>query len=187
MRNLILHGFLRDKYGESFRLDVSTPKEAVHALSTQIPGFREDIVAHEWHVVRGTLENGDSDDEEKLEMHLGTTEEIHLIPAIGGAKSGLFTTILGVALVVAGVVTGQAWLVGIGVGTALGGIIQMTTKMPAGVDPSSQESADQRPSFIFQGPVNTSTQGLAVPRGYGRLRVGSIVVSAALYSENWEG
>lgn len=186
MRTLHLHGFLKEKYGDSFMLEVDTPKEAVHALCVQLPGFREDIAENNWHVVRGALEDADSDDEEKISLHLGQLKDIHLIPAIEGAKNGLFATIVGVAMIAVGVVTGQPWLIGMGVGTALGGIIQMTTKLPSGVDPASQESADQRPSFIFQGAVNTSSQGLAVPRGYGRLRIGSIVISAALYAENWE-
>jgi predicted phage tail protein len=79
--------------------------------------------------------------------------------------------------------TGQMWAVGMGIGMAVGGIIQMTTKMPAGVSAASQESADQRPSFLFSGPTNTSSQGLAVPRGYGRAIIGSIVISATLYAE----
>ena len=36
----------------------------------------------------------------------------------------------------------------------------------------------------FNGPTNTASQGVAIPRGYGRMLTGSIVVSASLYSEN---
>ncbi|MDT4790510.1 hypothetical protein FQZ97_229320 [compost metagenome] len=97
-------------------------------------------------------------------------------------------TVVGIGLIVAGVFTGGTSsslgiaLIAGGAGVAVGGIISMTMKMPK-ADIGANESADNKPSFLFNGPTNTSSQGGAVPRGYGRVRVGSIVVSAALYSE----
>lgn len=183
MKRLYLHGFLKEKYGEWFELDVANPAEAVRALAVQLPGFERDIENNNWHVVRGPLEKMDADDDEKLTLALGKETEIHLLPALTGAKSGWVSVIVGAVLIVAGFVTQQYWAVGMGVGMAVGGIIQMTTKLPSGISASSQETADQRPSFLFSGPTNTSTQGLAVPRGYGRAIIGSIVVSATLYAE----
>lgn len=95
-------------------------------------------------------------------------------------------TVVGIVLFVAGFfVGGSTWgpaMMALGAGMAVGGIIAMTTKMPS-ADVSAQERAEDRASFLFNGPTNTSSQGIAVPRGYGRVRIGSIVVSAALYTE----
>ena len=71
-----------------------------------------------------------------------------------------------------------------GAGMILGGIIQMTTKIP-GAD-TNTESTDNRASFLFTGPKNQSTQGVTIPRGYGRCRTGSIVVYVGLYAEEMD-
>jgi predicted phage tail protein len=63
-----------------------------------------------------------------------------------------------------------------------GGIIASTTKMP-GTKETKREEIDKRASFLFTGAVNSSTQGLPIPRGYGRVLIGSSVVSAAIYAE----
>lgn len=189
MKTLFLHGAMKEKYGESFDLDVASPAEAVRALCVQVPGFMEDVRKGVWHILRGPLDRQDSDDEDRLLLTLGRETEVHLLPALQGANDGFLTAVLGVVLIAVGVfvpglgAVGVA-MIGAGAGMAVGGIIQMTTKLPSG-NPSSQESADSRPSFLFDGPVNTSSQGLAVPRGYGRLKVGSVVVSAGLYAEEF--
>ncbi len=187
MKTLHLHGPLGEKYGRSFELDISTPAEAIHAVAVQVPGFAEDVRAGVWHVVRGPLECEEALNEEAILVGLGTEDEVHLLPAVEGANSGGMMTLIGAALFVTGFFTGGAtWgpaMMAMGAGIAIGGIISMTTKLPTGTDPTVGDSVDQRASFLFNGPTNTSSQGVAVPRGYGRLRVGSIVVSASVQSE----
>lgn len=190
MITLHLHGSLAEKYGSPFTLAAKGPAELIHALTVQLPGFKKDVEEGSWHVVRGDIETGDSCDEDNLTLQMGAGEEVHLLPAVEGAGNGggLFTTILGVVLIVAGAFTfgttsvwGLAMIAG-GAGLMVGGIIQMTMKMP-GVE-NSTENADDRASFLFNGPKNQSTQGVAIPRGYGRCLVGSIVISAGLYAED---
>ena len=48
------------------------------------------------------------------------------------------------------------------------------------------EQVENKPSYLFDGAVNTTRQGNAVPVGYGRLRVGSQVISAGLTAQNEE-
>lgn len=190
MKTLFLHGFLKEKYGAEFSLEVETPAEAVRALCVQLKGFADDIRAGSWHFIRGRLDKKAEMDEEKLLLGLGAEQELHLLPALQGAGDGLVQVIVGIALIavavfVPGIGTAfAAAMIGAGAGLAVGGIVSMTMKLPGG-DPLSQESAADRPSFLFNGPTNTSSQGVAVPRGYGRLKVGSIVVSAGLYAEEF--
>lgn len=182
MRTVHLHGHLGEKFGKTYTLDIETPREAVRALSVQLPGFSDVIKAGNWHVVRGPLEQRDEVTEDGLEVALGGQNEIHFIPVIEGANSGWVSFIVGAVLVIAGVVTGNPALIGAGIGLMVGGVIQLTTKMP-GVDDSTKGSVDERASYLFNGPTNQSAQGVAVPRGYGRLLVGSIVVSAGIFAE----
>ena len=69
-----------------------------------------------------------------------------------------------------------------GVSMVLGGISQMLSSS-VGVDTGGFESADQRASYLFNGPVNTTEQGGPVPLIFGRAIVGSKVISAGLTAE----
>ena len=186
MKTLYLHGSAA-QFGDKFELDVKTPREFLHALGMQIPGFREMIRAGAWHILRGPLELEQDDDEESLDVSLGTVTEIHVMPAIqgaGGGNGGMLSIILGVVAIIAAPFSGGAStaLYFAGAGLIVGGIVQMTMKIP-GADTGQNESADSRASFLFSGPKNGSTQGVAIPRGYGRCRSGSIVISAGLFAE----
>lgn len=185
MKTLHLHGHLKQKYGESFDLDVESAAEAVRALGVQLPGFERDVRAGNWHVIKGELDKQEGLDEEGVTMALGNTSEVHLLPAIEGAggAGGILAIIGGAVLFAVGFWFANPYLMTAGVGLMTGGIVMMTTSMPAAKGLAEQERADDRTSFLFNGATNTSSQGAAVPRGYGRVRVGSIVVSAALYSE----
>jgi predicted phage tail protein len=189
VKTLFLHGYLKEKYGEFFNLDVATTAEALRAVAVQVPGFEADVRAGNWHVLRGPLDAEDSMDADGILVTLGNQNEVHLLPAVAGANVNALMVVAGVVLMALGYFTfglslgpGMA-LFAAGAGMALGGIIGMTMKLPMGGDPASQEATDNRPSFLFNGPTNTSSQGLAVPRGYGRVRVGSIVISASVQSE----
>jgi len=114
-------------------------------------------------------------------------DEIRIAPVLIGSKSGgLFQTILGAALVVVGVVAsvyGQAWgtqLVGLGASMALGGVIQMLSPQTSGL----ASTANNGTSYYFDGPVNSAAQGEPVPLVYGRMLVGSKVISAGIYAQD---
>ena len=50
--------------------------------------------------------------------------------------------------------------------------------------PENNEVADNRSSYIFNGAVNLTAQGNPVPLCYGRMKVGSVVISAGLSVED---
>lgn len=74
-----------------------------------------------------------------------------------------------------------------GLKLALSGMAQILTPTPkigdTTSDYSTRERADERPSFIFNGAVNTTEQGGPVPVVYGRMVVGSTVISGGIVSE----
>lgn len=185
MKTLYLHSYAA-KFGESFEMDVRDPAEMLRALCLQIPGFEQMLRDGAWHVLRGPIAKGNDDDGDSLHVALGNETEFHLIPAIqgaGGGNGGMFSIILGIIAIIAAPFTGGASTAFYfaGAGLIVGGIIQMTMKIP-GAD-TSGEREDNKASFLFAGPKNQSTQGVAIPRGYGRCRCGSIVISAGLYAE----
>ena len=70
-----------------------------------------------------------------------------------------------------------------GFNQAKGGVTSLFSTTPVTPDYATRAEADERPSFLYDGATNTSVQGLPVPVIYGRVRAGSIVVSAGLSSE----
>ena len=79
----------------------------------------------------------------------------------------------------------------IGVSMILAGTAQLLSPQPADLpgitgargnsfDPVNNDPADNRSSYIYNGAVNLTAQGNPVPICYGRMRVGSVVVSAGV-------
>lgn len=180
MIRLFLYGQLAKDYGEYLDFEAKTPREAVTALMYQCPKYKKYLTENNWHIILGEQENEITAQE--LDIGLGGYKEVHLIPEVmGQGKWGM--VILGAIITVVSVIWWNPSGIAMGVGMMLGGIIQATTKIP-GVNDTKVEEQDKRASFLFSGAVNTSTQGLPIPRGYGKLLIGSAVISAAVYAEN---
>ena len=100
--------------------------------------------------------------------------------------AGLFgaTSLFGAAAATAGtagVLTSIGTAIsGIGASLILGGVAQMISPQPTMGNLTSGREAARLESFTFSGIVNTSKQGLPVPVAYGRLFVGSAVISSGL-------
>lgn len=168
--------------------------------------FRDTILEGAWHITVGerkSVELTPEDNflsEELVEFPI-EDEEIHIFPVIAGAGGrGVGQIILGVVLIVVAVVawyfapaiagaigttaatvTGAAASLAIsGVLSIAGGVMAMLTKVPSVGDYSGAAGAAQKPSFIFNGVVNNTEQGLPVPIVYGRHLTGSTVLSAGM-------
>lgn len=179
MKRIILHGSLK-KFGESFELEVKTAAEAVRAIGVQVPGFMQAIRNGDWHVFRGGVKKGNDIREDEIDLGVGKAGEIHIMPVMSGAGS-TFNIIAGVILIALAPFTGGATLAP-GIALLGAGVVQMLTPVPS-TDKYEEKNVQERPSFLFDGPVNTSTQGLPVPLIYGRVRTGSAVVSAGMTAE----
>jgi predicted phage tail protein len=189
VKNINLHGCLKEKFGGTFKLAVKTPIEAIKALCHIVPGFRKEFEKHDYKIVKGSLKKGWYLDDTTVQMQLGE-KDIHFIPVVAGSGGGG-----GLGKIIGGII-----LIGLaftGVGAALGASIGMSVaqmKLIGGIlvigglansqakTPDFQmqrmEPAERRPSFVFNGPQNTTEQGNAVPVIYGLMRVGSQVVSS---------
>lgn len=180
-----LYGHLR-KFGKVFRLAVLTPAEGVRALCCILPGFRQHVADNgSYRVVVG--KHPVMEDKE-LGYPVGP-QSISIVPVVAGAAKGLGKVLVGVALIGLSFVPGMqalAWgkitaagiAMNLGTSLVLGGISQMLTKTAAAS--TSTERPENLPSYIFNGPINTTGQGNPVPILYGRMRVGSQVISTGL-------
>lgn len=136
-------------------------------------------------------------------------EVFSITPVVAGAGRGTGMILAGVGLIALAIVAGPAaggflglgaglggttgagaaismGLVGgafasgigaVGASLVLGGIAQAISPQP---EPTSVDESVQLESFSFSNVVNTSRQGLPVPIAYGRVFVGSAVISSNL-------
>lgn len=197
MREVRLYGHLGKRFGRVHQYDVRTPAEAVRALCATIEGFRSYLLEHSapgYRVISGearTLET----------LAHPADGAIRIVPVTAGAGRGLGTVLLGAALIGFGVMTGgaglslsAAWAAGgmtfagylatnIGLSLVLGGVAQMLSPQPKSSGPADRP--ENKPSYTFDGPVNTIAQGNPVPVCYGRLIVGSQVISVGMAAEEY--
>ena len=204
LKTIRLYGVLGTTFGRVHRLAVRTPKEAVKALSVVIPGFEAFMNSSTQRGIEYAVFKGKKNIcESELTDNSGSLE-IRIAPIITGSKrGGIFQTVLGVALIaVAGFMTGGAavGLLGsagfaisgawgtaalVGASMAIGGVMQMIAPQPTGL--SMREGPDNKPSYAFGGPVNTTTQGNPVGVLYtqdNNREIGGAIASAGIYAED---
>ena len=188
MVNVRFYGSLK-QFGSEFRLDCQTPAEVIHALTSQIPKLRQ-FIQQGLFTVRVGRDYFDNRYLEKgLSQKLKDDATVHFTPTLKGSKrGGLFGVITGVALIAGALALGPlgfsviganaAWMVGgLGASLLLGGVAQMLTKMPE-MKPGSEK--EKRQSTSFTNLSNMAAQGRIVPLAYGRIRVGSLIISQGI-------
>lgn len=177
MVNVRFYGSLK-QFGTEFRLDCKTPAEVVQALTSQIPKLRQFIQQGLFTVRVGREYLDNRYLEQGLNQHLKDNSTVHFTPVLKGSKkAGLFQTIVGAVMVVVGAFTswaGGAALIAGGIGLMAGGVAQMLTKMPS---MSTGKDAEKKQSTSFSNLSNMAAQGRPMPIAYGRIRVGSLIIS----------
>ncbi len=184
MTTIKLSGSLAQKFGRNHRRQIDSGEvwEVFKALKATLEGFEAEIqrldgMGLRFAVFRNRKNVGAED------FGRGGTREVRIVPVIGGSKrGGLLQTIVGVAMVVAGAVTGQAWAMQIGAAMALGGVIQMLSPQAKGLSQSA--APENRPSYAFGSANNTTASGNPVPICIGERRWGGAIISASIYAED---
>ena len=135
-------------------------------------------------------------DKEEIHYPVGK-QDIHFIPVISGAGRGIGKVLLGAVLIGIAVASGGTGLslgaggvfgftggglaaIGgnIGIALVLSGVSDMLFPVPQPQKFTSEE--DPQLSFNFSGVQNTSRAGTPVPIVYGEIITGSVVISAAV-------
>mgnify|MGYP003111486822 CR=1 FL=1 len=188
LRKLKLYGKLAEFIGhEEFEIKVANVSQAVSFLIHNFPQLEAYMNPKYYQVKVGNY----SINESELSYPIGQ-EDIHFIPVISGAGRGLGQILLG-AVLIGFAFAGGAGFFGsafakntglfaftkkIGFALVLGGVSQLLFPVP---EPQKFESEeDPKLSFNFSGVQNTSRAGTPVPIVYGEIFTGSVVISAAI-------
>ena len=197
MKVVKVYGALRKRLGQCrFEFDVATPAQAIKALCVNFPGLEKWLIDSEkdgvGYRVAVSREKVTEQDMSPLFMPFSEKEVFSITPVIAGAGSGTGSILLGIGLIAASIfIPGSAVVFGttfgkisLGIGLAggsllLGGIAQAISPQPdLGLERGKE--AARLESFVFNNVVNTAKQGLPVPIAYGRVFVGSAVLSSGL-------
>ena len=206
MKVVKVYGALRKKLGQCrFEFHADTPAQALKALCVNFPGLDKWLIDSEasgvgFRVTRGR-EAITNDSIEGLVLPWSDREVFSITPVITGAGNAgrIFAGIGLVALAIlagpagagflglgAGLISGataatvSVVLGGIGASLILGGVAGLISPQPTMGNLTSGRESARLESFTFSGIVNTSKQGMPVPIAYGRLFVGSAVISSGL-------
>lgn len=189
LKTIKLYGVLGKKFGKEFHLAVESTREAVKALSVQVPGFEQFMLtAHEQGLTFVVFQDDENISEDQIDFETGA-KVIKIVPKVIGAggNNGVLQTILGAVMVVVGVVMlyipgaqpFAASVIGAGIGMMVGGIAQMM--MPK-MDEGDQNQDGNRANKGFGGAVTTIAQGNPVPILYGQREVGGFIVNAGQFA-----
>ena len=193
MKVVKVYGALRKRLGQCrFEFDVATPAQAIKALCVNFPGLDKWLIDSEQdgvgYRVRIGKEVVKEEDMTPLVMPFSEKEVFTITPVVIGAGGdrqgfGFGQILIGAALIGASFIPGVGAfavtaLQTVGLSLTLNGIATLISPQP-GLDSTLDESV-QLESFTFSNVVNTQRQGMPVPIAYGRLFVGSAVLSSGL-------
>ncbi|EMX8227117.1 tail assembly protein [Escherichia coli] len=181
MARICLYGDLQ-RFGRRIDLRVKTGAEAIRALATQLPAFRQKL-NEGWYQVRiSGRDAGENELSARLHEPLANGAVIHIVPRLAGAKSGgIFQAVLGAALIATAIwmpglsIVASNLMFSLGAGMVLGGVAQMLA--PKAKTPKVSATDNGKQNTYFSSLDNMVAQGNVLPVLYGEMRVGSRVAS----------
>ena len=195
LRKVKLYGKLAEFVGhKEFDVEVNSVGQAVSFLLNNFPQLEQYMSPKYYQVKVGNF------DIDKDEIHYPVgKEDIHFVPAITGAGRGFGKILLGAALIGAAFLVPQGLVLSKGIGTGFGfakagalakGLVYVGASLvlqgvtdllfPLPQDNGFDSEQDPKLSFSFSGLQNTSRAGTPVPIVYGEIMTGSVVISAAI-------
>lgn len=186
VRTIKLHGELQS-FGKTKSFAGGTLPQVLDGLFALNKGLKQAIEKGAWNIVV----NGQNWKTIDVTKKLDDDElEIHILPHLEGAGWGSVFKIIGVILIAAAIYWSGGTLAGLGssaYGFTAGSVLLLGVSLFwTGYQMSQMESldqADEAPSYMFNGPVNTQVQGGPVPLVLGRFKTGSTVINAGVTTE----
>lgn len=179
---MYLHGFLAETYGsQKFSLNATSVRGAVQLLAANL-GDRFTLILRQgkWKLYTDIKHPFSA-----IDLELVTAKPIHIMPLIEGSgddandhkslTGGLILFFSGGASIPFDLI---------------GGLIMPEAESPVAtpeIADYTEAEIGKKPSFLYNGVVNTVEQGVPVPLVYGEHLVGSIVISASVSLQDVSG
>lgn len=184
LTKVILEGPMGKAFGREWELMVNSPNEALRMIDANTPGvflwIKTNLQKYSHYRVICEYEDGRvehlNEDDYRLERKC---KSIRFVPVVSGAGGGVFQAIIGIVLIVVGVIFEQPWMIAMGAGMLIGGVAAMLAPKPK-LNQDQQTERKDSTSYYFDGPANTTMQGVPVQLIYGKCLVGSHSISAAV-------
>jgi len=175
MKKFILHGNMADRFCSNIRLNASTMREVITALSANFPSFRSFYIQQSIDGIHYVFVDQSQNVLENYCIDIPLEGDLyHIVPAVQGAGMGLsFGNLLGGALAGAGL----GWLADL-----------IPDNEDDGNDGVPEYEIITTNSYIYSNNENTAQQGSPVPVVYGQLRVGSKIIQSSIqnYDYNYD-
>ena len=185
MKTIKLHGILGKKFGQFFKLDVQTAREATHAIACQNAEFKRFMLESDKLGLKFSVFLGRKNITENDIDNVTDTDVIHIVPRIVGSGGSTFNwlqVVAGAVLVGVGVfVPGMQWAIGAGVGLLVGGVAGLLMPTP---QMDNQDPDGNKANKGFGSAVTTVSQGNPVPILYGEREIGGFYASGGIYAED---
>ena len=161
MKNVFLHGRLGDRFGKKWVLSVASPEEAIRALFANEPAIQHYLTNKQKEgVAYGVKKTKTSAFIEGDEWGMKTPGSLHIFPVPQGAAT------LAVNLLIAVATTAAS--------------MYISKKLAEAMERDDSTVSSETKSFIFNGGANRYQQGATIPLGYGRMKVGTNVISSCV-------
>lgn len=159
MKKVYLHGGLGKRFGKKWELNVETPNQAIKALFANEPEIERYLFNKQVEGVCYGIKKSKSSSFTSIdESFLKTEKDLHIFPVPQGS-GGFITSLLVMAATTAA-------------------SMYVSKKMAEAMERDESVLQVQTKSFLYNGSENRFQQGATLPVGYGRMVVGSNVISS---------
>ena len=165
MKSIFLHGAIGETFGKEFNLDVSTPREALRALLAINADMKKYLMDKESKGIHYGIKKKD-EFIQKGEEDFNIASDFHVTPIPAGGS----TFALNLAMMA--VTTAASMMI--------------NKKLAETMKQDNETLTMQTQSYIYNGKSNHMKQGQVIPFGYGRLLVGSSVISSSITNYEWD-
>lgn len=186
MKKIRLLGDIAKDYKADWLLDVQTPSEALRAINANRPGFLAECDEGNYIAVLVNEKNPDNSRQVNVDNGLDVwgSEVLFVVPKINGDGALLVALVAGAAFAAttAGMII--AFVINIAISIAISMIASLISGTPDGFGSNDTEAPENKPSYLFNGVVNTAKQGHRIPIGYGQMLVGSMILSSRINTKD---
>jgi predicted phage tail protein len=178
-RTIYLQGKMGELFGDVWSLNAATVAECMHGIDCQREGkLKQYLLDCTEKGIKFTVQRGEELlDYDNLQMDLGE-DDLIISPVPAGSANKLLKVIVGFLLLVGSAMlmaAGGFLMVAAGVAVGMIGSALLNSGVAEYMAP--KKPGEKGDSFLFDGPVNTTKQGVPVPLAYGQLLVGGATIS----------